>query len=146
MKPLQNGRRSFLRSLPTFCLSVAILSASSCGTQSSKSAQGTREQSRIANAAVDGARIISADKEPGNWMSHGRTYSEQRFSPLKQLNDLNVAKLGLAWYFDLDTRRGQEATPLVIDGVMYFTSAWSKVSALRAATGKEIWSFDPKVD
>jgi quinohemoprotein ethanol dehydrogenase len=146
MKPLQHGWRSFPRSLPTFCLSVAILSASSCGTQSSKSAQGTRELSKIANASVDAARIISADKEPGNWMSHGRTYSEQRFSPLKQINDLNVAKLGLAWYFDLDTRRGQEATPLVIDGVMYFTSAWSKVSALRAATGEKLWSFDPQVD
>ena len=79
-------------------------------------------------------------------MSYGRTYSEERFSPLKQINDQNVAKLGLAWYFDLDTRRGQEATPLVIDGVMYFTSAWSKVFALKAATGEKLWSFDPKVD
>ena len=66
--------------------------------------QGIKEQSEIAKAAVDGARIISADKEPGNWMSYGRTYSEERFSPLKQINDQNVAKLGLAWYFDLDTR------------------------------------------
>jgi quinohemoprotein ethanol dehydrogenase len=79
-------------------------------------------------------------------MSHGRTYSEQRFSPLKQINDQNVPALGLAWHFDLDTRRGQEATPLVVDGVMYFTSAWSKVYAVAAATGEELWSFDPKVD
>lgn len=79
-------------------------------------------------------------------MSYGRTYSEQHFSPLKQIDDQNVGGLGLAWYFDLDTRRGQEATPLVIGGVMYFTSAWSKVHALNAASGKEIWSFDPKVD
>ena len=146
MKPLQNSRWSFLQRLSTFCLSVAIFSVLSCGTQPNKSAQGTKEQSRIANAAVDGARIISADKDPGNWMSYGRTYGEERFSPLKQINDQNVAKLGLAWYFDLDTRRGQEATPLVIDGVMYFTSAWSKVFALRAATGEKLWSFDPKVD
>jgi len=95
-----------------------------------------KEQSGIVNAAVNGARITSADKEPGNWMSHGRTYSEERFSPLKQINDQNVAKLGLAWSFDLDTRRGQEATPLVIDGVMYFTSAWSKVFALRGRQAK----------
>jgi PQQ-dependent dehydrogenase (methanol/ethanol family) len=79
-------------------------------------------------------------------MSYGRTYSEQRFSPLKQIDDRNVAKLGLAWYFDLDTHRGQEATPLVVDGVMYFTSAWSKVFALNAATGGKLWSFDPNVD
>ncbi|MCI0485997.1 MAG: PQQ-dependent dehydrogenase, methanol/ethanol family [Blastocatellia bacterium] len=96
-------------------------------------------------ADVDSARITRADKEPGNWMSHGRTYSEQRFSPLKEVNDKNVAGLGLAWYYDLDTNRGQEATPIVVDGVMYFTSAWSKVFALNAATGKQLWSYDPKV-
>ena len=96
-------------------------------------------------ADVNGARIVAADREPENWMVHGRTYSEQRFSPLKQINDQNVSQLKLAWFFDLDTRRGQEATPLVIDGVMYFTSAWSKVFALNAATGAELWSYDPKV-
>jgi PQQ-dependent dehydrogenase (methanol/ethanol family) len=78
-------------------------------------------------------------------MSHGRTYSEQRFSPLKQINDQNIAQVGLAWYVDLDTRRGQEATPIVVDGVMYFTTAWSKVFAVKAATGERLWSYDPKV-
>jgi PQQ-dependent dehydrogenase (methanol/ethanol family) len=78
-------------------------------------------------------------------MTHGRTYSEQHFSPLKQINDGNVSGLGLAWYFDLDTHRGQEATPIVVDGVMYFTSAWSKVFALNAQTGTLIWTYDPKV-
>jgi PQQ-dependent dehydrogenase (methanol/ethanol family) len=78
-------------------------------------------------------------------MTHGRTYGEQRFSPLKQINDRKVSQLGLAWYYDLDTHRGQEATPIVVDGVMYFTTAWSKVLALNAATGKLLWSYDPKV-
>jgi quinohemoprotein ethanol dehydrogenase len=64
---------------------------------------------------------------------------------LKGIDDHNVARLGLAWHFDLDTRRGQEATPLVVDGRMYFTSAWSKVFALDAATGSLLWSYDPKV-
>ena len=95
--------------------------------------------------AVDGARIISADKEPENWLSHGRTYSEQRFSPLNDVNDHNAGQLGLAWYFDLDTRRGQEATPIVVDGVMFFTSAWSKVFAVNAATGDLLWAYDPHV-
>src|SRR5580704_8094714 len=94
---------------------------------------------------VNESRLLHADQEPGNWMTHGRTYNEQRFSPLKQINDQNVSQLGLTWHFDLDTHRGQEATPLVIDGVMYFTSAWSKVYALNAATGKLLWQFDPKV-
>ena len=99
--------------------------------------------SRPAN--VDGARIVAADSEPGNWMTYGRTYSEQRFSPLDAINADNVADLGLAWYFDLDTDRGQEATPIVVDGVMYVSTAWSKVKALDAATGKLIWAYDPKV-
>ena len=96
-------------------------------------------------ARVDAERILNADHEPGNWLSHGRTYNEQRFSPLDQVTDRNVRQLGLAWYFDLDTRRGQEATPLVVDGVMFFTTAWSKVVALDAASGAHRWSYDPKV-
>ena len=96
-------------------------------------------------AAVDAQRLIHADDEPGNWMSHGRTYSEQRFSPLKSINADNVGSLGLAWSFDLDTHRGQEATPLVIDGTMYVSTAWSKVKALDAATGALLWEYDPKV-
>ena len=78
-------------------------------------------------------------------MTYGRTYNEQRFSPLKQITDGNVQKLSLAWYYDLDTRRGQEATPLVLDGVMYFTTAWSKVISLDAASGARRWAYDPKV-
>jgi alcohol dehydrogenase (cytochrome c) len=61
---------------------------------------------------VTASRIIDADREPENWLTHGRTYSEQRFSPLKQINDTNANRLGLAWYYDLDTNRGQEASPL----------------------------------
>jgi len=90
-------------------------------------------------------RVLHADREPGNWMTYGRTYDEQRFSPLNQVNDHNVSSLGLAWHYDLDTDRGQEATPIVVDGVMYFTSAWSKVFALNAATGELLWSYDPQV-
>ena len=99
-----------------------------------------------AAARVDGERIENADREPGNWMSYGRTYDEQRFSPLTAINTANAARLGLAWSYDLDTAaRAQESTPLVIDGVMYVTSAWSKVFALDAATGRELWVHDPKV-
>jgi glucose dehydrogenase len=93
-------------------------------------------------AAVTADRIIHADDEPGNWLSHGRTYDEQRFSPLQQVNADNAAQLGLAWYYDLDSTRGQEATPLVVDGVMYVSTAWSKVKALNAGTGELIWAYD----
>ena len=53
-------------------------------------------------AAVNTQRLIAADAEPGNWMSHGRTYSEQRFSPLEQINDGNVSRLGLTWAHKFD--------------------------------------------
>ncbi|MGB6449953.1 MAG: PQQ-dependent dehydrogenase, methanol/ethanol family [Steroidobacteraceae bacterium] len=96
-------------------------------------------------AAVDTARIVSANREPGNWMSVGRTYDEQRFSPLTQINEHNVKRLGLAWYYDLETFRGIEGTPVVVDGVMYLTSAWSIAYALDARTGQELWRYDPKV-
>jgi alcohol dehydrogenase (cytochrome c)/quinohemoprotein ethanol dehydrogenase len=96
-------------------------------------------------AWVDAARLANADAEPGNWMAHGRTSSEQRFSPLDQINDKNVGELSLAWYTDLDTNRGQEATPIVVDGVMYSTSAWSKVQAVDARTGQMLWQYDPEV-
>lgn len=94
---------------------------------------------------VDATRLLGAAGDPANWLTHGGTYAEQRFSRLDQINAGNVGKLALAWSYDLDTARGQEATPLVIDGVMYTTTAWSKVVALDAATGKQIWRFDPEV-
>jgi quinohemoprotein ethanol dehydrogenase len=100
---------------------------------------------RVPAAAVNAQRLQQADEEPGNWMSYGRTYSEQRFSPLAQINADNVAALGLAWSYDLETERGIEATSIVVDGVMYTTSAWSIVHALDARTGKQLWMFDPKV-
>jgi PQQ-dependent dehydrogenase (methanol/ethanol family) len=78
-------------------------------------------------------------------MSYGRTYSEQRFSPLEKINAENVKELGLAWSYDLKTQRGVEATSIVVDGVMYTTSSWSIVVALDARTGAHLWTFDPEV-
>jgi quinohemoprotein ethanol dehydrogenase len=96
-------------------------------------------------ASVDGARLAAADREPGQWMAVGRTFSEQRFSPLAQVNDRNVQDLGLAWTFKYELDRVVEATPVVVDGVMYTTAAYSMVYALDAATGKLLWKYDPQV-
>jgi len=96
-------------------------------------------------AAVDGARIAAADKEPGNWLSHGRTYGEQRFSPLKEINRDNIKDLGLAWSYETGGNRGHHGTPIVVDGTMYVTQPWSIVTALDAKTGKELWTYDPEV-
>ena len=92
---------------------------------------------------IDAEAIEAADA--ANWLTYGRTYDEQRFSPLDVINTDNVKDLGLAWFADLDTARGQEATPLVIDGRIYVTTAWSKVKAYDGATGELLWQFDPEV-
>ncbi len=97
------------------------------------------------NAAVDDARLLAGAPDGSDWLSYGRTYDEQRFSPLTQVSDSTVGRLGLAWSSDLDTARGQEATPIVVDGVMYVSTAWSMVKAFDAATGQKLWEFDPKV-
>ncbi len=94
---------------------------------------------------IDDERIINAESEPGNWIAHGRTYEEQRFSPLLKINKDSVSDLGLAWYKDMGTNRALEATPIVVDGIMFFTSTWSRVYAVEAKTGKTIWKFDPEV-
>jgi len=126
-------------------LALVVVLAAGCGGEPSPASKGETAAAK-APAAVDAARLTAANAEGGNWMSYGRTYDEQRFSPLKQITADNVSQLGLAWHYDLDTaHRAQESTPLVIDGVMYVTGAWSKVFALDARTGKELWRYDPQV-
>jgi quinohemoprotein ethanol dehydrogenase len=122
-------------------VAITILLAVACAACQKQ--EQTAEESKPAR--VDTARILNADQDPGNWLTHGRTYSEQRYSPLTAINASNVKDLGLTWFVDLDTHRGQEATPLVIDGVLYSTSAWSKVQAIDAKSGKLLWQYDPKV-
>lgn len=87
----------------------------------------------------------SADVEADDWRLHGRTADEQRFSPLKDIHTGNVADLGLAWSYATGTKRGLEATPIVVDGVLYATGTWSVVFALDAASGQELWRHDPQV-
>ena len=94
---------------------------------------------------VDAARLENSERDGTDWLSYGRTYAEQRYSPLTRISADNARRLGLAWYADLDTDRGQEATPLVIDGVLYVSTAWSMVKAYDARTGSPLWSYDPQV-
>ncbi len=82
----------------------------------------------------------------GEWRAHGRDLTEQRFSPLDEITQQNISQLGLAWSYDFRVGRGVEATPLMVDGVLYVTSAWSIVYALDARTGEELWVFDPQAD
>lgn len=96
-------------------------------------------------ATLDDARLANAASEPQNWLTVGGTYAEARYSPLNQINLSNISRLNLAWYADFEDNRGQSATPLVIDGILYTSSSWNKVYAYDAATGKELWRYDPEV-
>jgi quinohemoprotein ethanol dehydrogenase len=113
-----------------FGAAILILAASGC--------------SRNRVTIVDDAALRAA-ADPGSWITYGHTYSEQRFSSLKQIDEQTVNQLGLSWYFDLETLRGLESTPLVNDGVLYATSAWSLVYAFDAKTGRVLWQYDPHV-
>ncbi len=100
---------------------------------------------RAATVTINDDRVVAADTEPANWLTHGRTYDEQRHSPLAEINADNVGELGLAWYWDTGTRRGLEATPIVVDGIMFSTGSWSVVWAHDAKTGELLWRYDPQV-
>ena len=91
------------------------------------------------------ARGVTPSAQRADWPVHGGTWAEQRYSPLAQVNTANAAKLKLAAWLEFDTSRGQEATPIVVDGVMYVSTAWSKVYALDAVTGRKLWYHDPEV-
>ena len=88
---------------------------------------------------IDTQRILAADEAPGDWLAYGRDYGEQRFSPLTEVNKQTIKDLELAWSFDMYTNRGLEASPIVVDGIMYMTGSWSVVFAVDAKTGEEIY-------
>ena len=112
-----------------------------CAMLSASSGHAQSPDGRFAD--VDARRLEAP--EPGQWPGYGRTSTEQRYSPLDQITTGNVADLGLAWYADIPLNRGQEATPIVVDGVVYLASSWSNVFAFDAATGELLWRYDPEV-
>jgi quinohemoprotein ethanol dehydrogenase len=97
-------------------------------------------------AEVDAARLQAADREPQNWFTGGRDQDGSYYSPLNAIDAANVNTLGFAWQYDLATERGQEATPIVVDGVMYTSGTWGYVYALDAASGRELWRFIPQLE
>ena len=94
---------------------------------------------------INTQRIINSNNEPHNWLSHGRDYNEQRYSPLNQINIETIKNLELEWSLDMGTTRGLEATPIVDNGIMFVSSTWSVVHAVDARTGEELWVYDPNV-
>jgi quinohemoprotein ethanol dehydrogenase len=128
---------SVVRAIVASFLAGALLA--SCGSQPADAPAPAP-----ATPAAD-TRLVHASGEPQNWLTHGGTYAEQRYSQLTSIDAGNVGRLGLAWSLELDTNRGQETTPLIVDGTMFVTTAWSKVYAINAATGQKLWEYDPQV-
>jgi quinohemoprotein ethanol dehydrogenase len=130
------------RRAPVVLLAATVMSIAACDATSNDTATATPPDF---SRSVTRERLQNAASEPNNWLTHGGTYLEQRHSPLTGITRDTLGRLKPAWYYEFDTYRGQEATPLVVDGVLYTTSAWSKAYALNAATGELLWSYDPRV-
>ncbi len=117
---------------------MALLALTACG-------QGARAGQRGFEAAAGG------NNEPGQWLALGRSWQADRFSPLAKISTETAGNLGFAWEYEFRSRRGrvehgQEATPLVVDGVIYASGPWGSAIAVDAKTGKERWRYDPEVD
>jgi quinohemoprotein ethanol dehydrogenase len=121
---------------------VALLGA--CGGEQT-SQDASEAVATITHGAVDDVRLRSAAGSGEDWPAHGRTWSEQRYSPLASIHADNVAGLQRRWSFATGTSRGLEATPIVVDGTMYATGTWSVVWALDARSGALLWEYDPQV-
>jgi quinohemoprotein ethanol dehydrogenase len=108
--------------------------------------KGSPGHIRAVTGKVDGHAIQANARGTRDWPSHGLDYAETRYSRLGQVNAGNVGQLGLVWSYNLESTRGVESTPLVVDGIMYVTASWSIVHAVDARTGRRLWTYDPKVD
>src|SRR5574343_188189 len=102
-------------------------------------------------ASLLAGSVLAADNRPGyadpdNWPQYHRSYNAWRYSPLSQINKTNVKKLKVAWIHQPgNITHGLQATPIVIDGVMYYISADNNVWAVDAATGKTLWHYTAKL-
>ncbi len=130
---------------------LAAMAAFAAGVTASADAPAANANSssvshiRAVTAKVDANMIRANAASTKDWPTYGLNYAETRYSQLRQITEANVKNLGLVWSYDLESARGVEATPLVVDGIMFVTAPWSIVHAIDVRTGKRLWSYDPKV-
>lgn len=128
-------------SLSLLVLSIFLLTK----CQTTEAENPFSDQIRTATEAIDDAALANANNNHNDWITHGRNYQEDRFSTLDQINKTNLGELGLAWTLDLGSKRGIQATPLVVDGIMFLTGPWNIVYAVNTRTGELIWKYDPEL-
>lgn len=93
------------------------------------------------NVDVSYQQLLGAKQNPNNWMLYGRTYDNQRYSPLNQINTTNVGSLNPVAVIQTGVVGSYEVSPIVDNGIMFITTPWDHVMAYNAATGKELWSY-----
>ncbi|MCW5517003.1 PQQ-dependent dehydrogenase, methanol/ethanol family [Muriicola sp. Z0-33] len=130
------------KTVELFLMATTFLFICACASEPEP---GTIEHITAVTGEINDTRLSSANDTPGDWITYGKNYNEDRYSPLNSINASNIDSLGLAWSINLGTKRGIEATPIVVDGIMYVTGPWSVVYAIDARTGKLIWTYDPEV-
>jgi len=144
-----------MKRLSTTTLFIALALAG-CGEKVAERGAANSDSAQLASGAgggtsaspaanVSGERLLAAEAEPEQWMTYGGSYDETRHSTLSKINRDTLQDLGIGWVYDMKKPRGVEATPIVVDGVMYVSGSWSVVYALDARTGEELWVYDPKV-
>jgi len=146
MKPIPfhgTGRRALA------CLLTLLAFAGSAPAQQASAqqapAKGSAAHISTTVNKVNATFMKNNARQTADWPSYGLDYAETRHSKLNQINASNVKELGLVWSYNLESSRGVESTPLVVDGIMYVTASWSVVHAVNVRTGQRIWTFDPKV-
>jgi quinohemoprotein ethanol dehydrogenase len=147
-RPFFNGTLNSHRILHRWLrTSIAVaLGATLLGGAANAQTKGTPDHIKAVTSAIDSAAITANTATSKDWPTYGLDYAETRFSKLNQITAENVKDIGLMWTYNLESIRGVEATPLVVDGIMYVSAPWSVVHAVDTRTGKRLWTFDPGVD
>lgn len=148
LRPFFNGTLNSHRILHRWLrTSIAVaLGATLLGGAANAQTKGTPDHIKAVTSAIDSAAITANTATSKDWPTYGLDYAETRFSKLNQITAENVKDIGLMWTYNLESIRGVEATPLVVDGIMYVSAPWSVVHAVDTRTGKRLWTFDPGVD
>jgi quinohemoprotein ethanol dehydrogenase len=134
---------SSLRLRAAAAVSVSLFGLIACSPPEADVTNVSAENPAASTIVVDDAAMADESNNQ-DWLAFGRTYSEQRFSPLELVNTETVSDLKVDWYLDLPNDRGLVSTPLVVDGTLYFVGSMNRVRAIDATSGELLWEYDPE--